>query len=148
MDKAPAPAVMTLSKTGAALTGLPHHVTRAVSGQVTPPELSRKRQQSEKSAPTRMTVDGDSSTANAEVKLGGRKAQLERELVALANALTGTTQLSGCQPFASCYGGHQFGNWAGQLGDGRVATLGEIRVAGDRDTEVAGLWNGRQIEVR
>ena len=23
-------------------------------------------------------------------------------------------------PFAMCYGGHQFGNWAGQLGDGRA----------------------------
>ena len=25
-----------------------------------------------------------------------------------------------------CYGGHQFGNWAGQLGDGRAIALGEI----------------------
>ena len=29
-------------------------------------------------------------------------------------------------PFATCYGGHQFGNWAGQLGDGRVINLGEV----------------------
>jgi protein adenylyltransferase len=29
-------------------------------------------------------------------------------------------------PFAMCYGGHQFGNWAGQLGDGRAITLGEV----------------------
>ena len=29
------------------------------------------------------------------------------------------------QPYAACYGGHQFGNWAGQLGDGRAITLGE-----------------------
>jgi uncharacterized protein YdiU (UPF0061 family) len=28
-------------------------------------------------------------------------------------------------PYAACYGGHQFGNWAGQLGDGRAITLGE-----------------------
>ena len=28
---------------------------------------------------------------------------------------------------ASCYGGHQFGNWAGQLGDGRAIALGEIQ---------------------
>ncbi len=28
-------------------------------------------------------------------------------------------------PYASCYAGHQFGNWAGQLGDGRAITLGE-----------------------
>ena len=29
-------------------------------------------------------------------------------------------------PHAACYGGHQFGNWAGQLGDGRAINLGEI----------------------
>lgn len=29
-------------------------------------------------------------------------------------------------PFAQCYGGHQFGMWAGQLGDGRAISLGEI----------------------
>lgn len=28
--------------------------------------------------------------------------------------------------FASCYGGHQFGEWADQLGDGRALILGEI----------------------
>lgn len=30
------------------------------------------------------------------------------------------------KPFAMCYGGHQFGNWAGQLGDGRAINLFEI----------------------
>ena len=29
-------------------------------------------------------------------------------------------------PFAMCYGGHQFGNWAGQLGDGRAINLCEV----------------------
>jgi uncharacterized protein YdiU (UPF0061 family) len=29
-------------------------------------------------------------------------------------------------PYAACYAGHQFGNWAGQLGDGRAITLGEL----------------------
>jgi uncharacterized protein YdiU (UPF0061 family) len=28
-------------------------------------------------------------------------------------------------PYAACYAGHQFGNWAGQLGDGRAINLGE-----------------------
>ncbi len=28
--------------------------------------------------------------------------------------------------YATCYGGYQFGNWAGQLGDGRVINLGEL----------------------
>jgi uncharacterized protein YdiU (UPF0061 family) len=30
------------------------------------------------------------------------------------------------QPYAARYGGHQFGHWAGQLGDGRAITLGEV----------------------
>ncbi|MDT8372140.1 MAG: YdiU family protein [Gammaproteobacteria bacterium] len=38
----------------------------------------------------------------------------------------GNTQLEGMQPYAQCYGGHQFGHWAGQLGDGRAINLGEI----------------------
>ena len=29
-------------------------------------------------------------------------------------------------PYAACYAGHQFGGWAGQLGDGRAITLGEL----------------------
>lgn len=32
----------------------------------------------------------------------------------------------GADPFAACYGGHQFGSWAGQLGDGRAIALGEV----------------------
>jgi uncharacterized protein with ACT and thioredoxin-like domain len=35
-------------------------------------------------------------------------------------------QAAGMEPYAACYGGHQFGNWAGQLGDGRAITLGEV----------------------
>jgi len=38
---------------------------------------------------------------------------------------SGNKQLEGMQPYATCYGGHQFGNWAGQLGDGRAINLGE-----------------------
>ena len=33
---------------------------------------------------------------------------------------------AGMEPYATCYGGHQFGNWAGQLGDGRAINLGEV----------------------
>ncbi|MGR8941630.1 MAG: protein adenylyltransferase SelO [Gammaproteobacteria bacterium] len=32
----------------------------------------------------------------------------------------------GMEPYAMCYGGHQFGYWAGQLGDGRAINLGEV----------------------
>jgi len=38
----------------------------------------------------------------------------------------GSTLLDGMDPHAHCYGGHQFGNWAGQLGDGRAIALGEV----------------------
>lgn len=39
----------------------------------------------------------------------------------------GNHLLAGMEPHACCYGGHQFGNWAGQLGDGRAINLGEVR---------------------
>ncbi|MED6148660.1 hypothetical protein PIB30_055099 [Stylosanthes scabra] len=39
---------------------------------------------------------------------------------------SGASPLAGALPYAQCYGGHQFGMWAGQLGDGRAITLGEI----------------------
>jgi uncharacterized protein YdiU (UPF0061 family) len=41
-------------------------------------------------------------------------------------ALAGNRVLPGMQPYSARYGGHQFGVWAGQLGDGRAITLGEI----------------------
>ena len=41
-------------------------------------------------------------------------------------ALGGNDLLPGSASFASVYSGHQFGVWAGQLGDGRALWLGEI----------------------
>ncbi|MEQ1565619.1 MAG: protein adenylyltransferase SelO [Myxococcota bacterium] len=40
--------------------------------------------------------------------------------------LGGNNVPDGSTPYAACYGGHQFGHWAGQLGDGRAITLGEV----------------------
>jgi serine/tyrosine/threonine adenylyltransferase len=45
---------------------------------------------------------------------------------AWTDVLCGNQILPGMEPYAACYGGHQFGNWAGQLGDGRAITLGEV----------------------
>ncbi|TVZ56006.1 uncharacterized protein YdiU (UPF0061 family) [Lutibacter sp. Hel_I_33_5] len=42
------------------------------------------------------------------------------------NVFTGNSVLENTNPYAMCYGGHQFGNWAGQLGDGRAINLFEI----------------------
>jgi len=51
----------------------------------------------------------------------------------LAEVMAGNRQLPGMQPYAACYGGHQFGNWAGQLGDGRAISLIEtVNGAGER----------------
>ncbi|MEO6264797.1 MAG: protein adenylyltransferase SelO [Luteimonas sp.] len=50
-----------------------------------------------------------------------------------AKVFGGNALLPGMQPYAANYGGHQFGHWAGQLGDGRAITLGEtIDAAGER----------------
>jgi serine/tyrosine/threonine adenylyltransferase len=47
--------------------------------------------------------------------------------------LAGNALPSGAVAHAANYGGHQFGNWAGQLGDGRAISLGEVvNVAGER----------------
>lgn len=42
------------------------------------------------------------------------------------HALAGHGNLDGARPLASVYSGHQFGVWAGQLGDGRALLLGEL----------------------
>ena len=44
----------------------------------------------------------------------------------VAEVLGGNRVLPGMQPYAARYGGHQFGHWAGQLGDGRAITLCEV----------------------
>ncbi len=46
---------------------------------------------------------------------------------ALVALLAGNALPPEAVPFAACYGGHQFGHWAGQLGDGRAIGLGEVR---------------------
>lgn len=42
------------------------------------------------------------------------------------NVMTGNLILENTTPYAMCYGGHQFGNWAGQLGDGRAINLFDL----------------------
>jgi serine/tyrosine/threonine adenylyltransferase len=54
-------------------------------------------------------------------------------------ALTGNALLPGSQPLASVYSGHQFGQWAGQLGDGRAILLGELSNGWEIQLKGAGL---------
>lgn len=46
------------------------------------------------------------------------------------STFSGSSTLEGSSPYAMCYGGHQFGNWAGQLGDGRAINLFEVEHEG------------------
>ena len=43
-----------------------------------------------------------------------------------AQVFAGNARWPGMQTYAANYGGHQFGHWAGQLGDGRAIGLGEV----------------------
>ncbi|MDH5211368.1 MAG: protein adenylyltransferase SelO family protein, partial [Betaproteobacteria bacterium] len=51
---------------------------------------------------------------------------LARPSAAAVEALAGNRVFPGMAPYAARYGGHQFGVWARQLGDGRAITLGEL----------------------
>ena len=59
-----------------------------------------------------------------------------------AQILGGNVVVEGMDPYAQRYGGHQFGNWANQLGDGRAITLGEV-TAGDKILELQLKGPGR-----
>ena len=80
----------------------------------------------------------------------GTSPEVARELGLDANwlsspdllaALTGNLPIAGSQPLASVYSGHQFGQWAGQLGDGRAILLGEVQ------TDAAAL-TGLEIQLK
>jgi serine/tyrosine/threonine adenylyltransferase len=58
---------------------------------------------------------------------------------AAIEAFTGNLSIEGSQPLASVYSGHQFGVWAGQLGDGRAILLGEVDTpAGPQELQLKG----------
>ena len=75
-------------------------------------------------------------TATTQPKLINVNEQLAKQLglseddwrsLEFTDLLTGNALLDNMQPYALCYGGHQFGQWAGQLGDGRAINLSEIK---------------------
>ena len=58
---------------------------------------------------------------------------------AAVQAFTGNAPIAGAKPVATVYSGHQFGVWAGQLGDGRAILLGEIETpAGAQELQFKG----------
>jgi uncharacterized protein YdiU (UPF0061 family) len=80
--------------------------------------------------------------------LGLTAEQLQSD--ALLQALAGNQPISGSQPLASVYSGHQFGQWAGQLGDGRACLLGEtngleVQLKGSGLTPYSRMGDGRAV---
>ncbi|KAK0145770.1 Selenoprotein O [Merluccius polli] len=63
--------------------------------------------------------------------------------------LSGSRVMAGSRPAAHCYCGHQFGQFAGQLGDGAACYLGEVRApAGQRAEPGHANPSGRQADGR
>lgn len=89
-------------------------------------------------------------TSTAVAQLIGLNADWLQRDEAL-QAFTGNTQLAGSRPLASVYSGHQFGVWAGQLGDGRAILLGEtaagleIQLKGAGRTPYSRMGDGRAV---
>ncbi len=73
-------------------------------------------------------------------RLGIEKPGTDNTMV---EVLAGNRLLPGMQPYAARYGGHQFGHWAGQLGDGRAITLGELNAADSTRQELQLKGAGR-----
>ena len=71
-----------------------------------------------------------------------RELGLEQSWFESTEALTafvGNSVLPGSEPLASVYSGHQFGQWAGQLGDGRAILLGELQTpSGGMEVQLKG----------
>ena len=94
------------------------------------PEVSPRRRQVEGSAfsrvaPTPTAAPTTLSWSPEVAGLLGLSAEV-CESNDFAEVFSGNRVPVGADPFAMCYGGHQFGNWAGQLGDGRAIALGEV----------------------
>jgi uncharacterized protein YdiU (UPF0061 family) len=93
-------------------------------------------------------------SANASL---AREMGLDPSLVASpqgVEAFTGNALPAGSQPLASVYSGHQFGVWAGQLGDGRAILLGEldtpigpqeVQLKGSGRTPYSRMGDGRAV---
>ncbi|KAG5830445.1 hypothetical protein ANANG_G00310700 [Anguilla anguilla] len=64
--------------------------------------------------------------------------------------LSGSKLMPGSEPAAHCYCGHQFGHFAGQLGDGAACYLGEVKAPADQSVDLlnenpCGRW---EIQVK
>ncbi|KAJ2234809.1 hypothetical protein H4R99_002178 [Coemansia sp. RSA 1722] len=75
----------------------------------------------EQEGPRLISVSGSGAAL-----VGLTKETFLSDAKAAAEIWSGNARLPGSNPWAQCYGGHQFGIWADQLGDGRAISLGEV----------------------
>jgi uncharacterized protein YdiU (UPF0061 family) len=86
-----------------------------------------------------------------ELELDMPQPATDGDVRAFNDVFSGRVLLSGSRPFAHAYGGHQFGRWAGQLGDGRAISLGnrlsrwEISLKGAGKTPYSRRGDGRAV---
>lgn len=71
------------------------------------------------SAPKLIHVSKDLAT-----QIGLRELDTDSDI--FRDIFSGAKTLKEASSYSMCYGGHQFGHWAGQLGDGRAINLTEI----------------------
>ncbi|MDR6843649.1 protein adenylyltransferase SelO family protein [Flavobacterium granuli] len=68
------------------------------------------------------------SLIHASVEVANSLGLSEEDILSedFLNTFSGNTVYPETKPYALAYAGHQFGNWAGQLGDGRAINLTEV----------------------
>ena len=68
------------------------------------------------------------SLIHASVEVGNSLGLSQVDILSddFLNTFSGNTIYPETKPYALAYAGHQFGNWAGQLGDGRAINLTEV----------------------
>ena len=111
------------------------------------PETGSRRRQVYGALYSRVDPDAGRRAPAAGVLGRGRGAARHQRgrgaLAALrARSSPATRGVDGMEPYAANYGGHQFGSWAGQLGDGRAITLGETINAARRALGAAAQGRG------
>lgn len=103
-----------------------HHFARHLPGESGPPRLSRQVLEAcwSDAPPTPVAQPSLLAWSDVLAETLGLAAPADAQTV--ADILAGNRQPPGMRPVAACYGGHQFGHWAGQLGDGRAILLGDL----------------------
>lgn len=91
-----------------------------------------------------------SEAVSAQIGLSKKDIESDRFL----NFVTGNESLADSKPYAMNYGGHQFGHWAGQLGDGRAINIAEgvhqdnrfvVQIKGAGKTPYSRRGDGRAV---